>query len=231
MFCPNRWDYLEELSHLDGWAVGHERTALATVRALSSRVGKAYCIAWHVGSEGDLDPGDATVGATYEPSLDEAQEDVFIDAWVNMGAKRTIWNHETWKQFKRTVADIMCHEYIHSHQHRTKKDHRNYKKAPSDATPEERERNYLADPDEIDAYAHNVAAEFFDYWGLSNSRQAMDAWQQSVIPPPVTPSLHLWSYYKSFNDLEHPVMRKLMRRARSYLKEIRLQYLRYQVDG
>lgn len=228
-YCPDRWTYLETLSSLDRWAIGQERTALATVRALNQHVGRTHGIAWHVGSPADLEPGDATVGATYDPSLDESQEEIFIDAWVNMGGMRTRWEHHDWDQFKRTVADVICHEYIHSHQYKTGKDHRS-RKVPAVASAEEKERIYLSDPDEIDAYAHNVAAEMFDYWGLALCKDAMKEWHKSVVPPPATPSIHLWTYANAFgHDLRHPVMKKLMRRAKSYMSEIRLQYLTYQV--
>jgi hypothetical protein len=182
-----------------------------------------------VGSPADLDPGDATVGASYDPSLDEAQEPIYIDAWVNMGDLRTRWNHDTWLTFKRTVADTMCHEHIHSYQHTSNISHK-HPILTHDASAEERERHYLSDPDEIDAYAHNVAAELFDHWGLALCHMAMKKWKQNVVPPPLTPSIHLWTYANAFgNDLSHPVMKKLMKRARLYLDEIRLQYIIYQV--
>lgn len=230
MFCPNRWVFLEEMAQLDTWAISNERTDLATVRALNRIVGRRLGIAWHIGPQGDLSPGDATIGAEYDPAADEVEEPIYVDGYVSIGDRHCVWDHNKWTDFKRMVADTICHEHIHAHQYRKKLVSRlncSYTHIPDS---KERERAYLSDPVEIDAYAHNVAAELYDHYGLQQARAVLSDWKDFPKVAEGSPSMHLWSYIKAFGK-KHQVIDSLNTRAQKYLVEIHRQYVFLQADN
>lgn len=230
MFCPNRWVFLEEMARLDAWAISNERTDLATVRALNRTVGQRLGIAWHVGQPGDLWPGDAIIGAEYDPVADELEDPIYIDGYVSVGEKKCVWDHDKWTQFKRMVADTICHEHIHAHQYRSKLVKDRYYSYGHIADAKKRERVYLSNPIEIDAYAHNVAAELYDSYGLKPARQVLQDWSSFPRNIEGSPSVHLWSYITAFGK-KHRVLDQLTARAQKYLVEIHRQFVFFQADN
>lgn len=82
-------------------------------------------------------------------------------------------HHHNWKIFKFCVSQVCQHESIHQLQWQ-KRDNSTFVQEPIDFrlhpknTDEEEEKNYLADPDEIDAYAHDIAMEIKFYYPDQN---------------------------------------------------------------
>jgi hypothetical protein len=117
------------------------------------------------------------------------------------------------------IADVILHEIIHMRQARKRKFRiNNYSLKTKTKTPKKlAEQIYLADPDEIDAYAFNMACELTDKYGRNmleiknylardqkGSRSKFDTWR---------------SYLKAFDyDIDHHVIRRLKTRSMYYLR-------------
>ena len=221
-YCPDRWKFLGKLSQLDGWAISHTRSTIAIVRQLNQAVGSELGISWHVGSNRELDPGDSAVGALYDPISAELDEQVYIDAWVYVGNNKCTWTADNWRRFKHSVADTICHEHIHATQINDDVPHHH----PSG----EKNKTYLSNPTEIDAYAHNVAAEMYDHWDV-HAESELDDWQRSAgMAPPESPSINLWAYANEFGAND-PVVVDLVNRAKKYLVEIKKQHKTFLADS
>ena len=63
---------------------------------------------------------------------------------------------------------------------------------------------YLADPDEIDAYAHNIAVELKE---CSNPLESL----QNVQTLSTKDSVNLWAYVHAFSP-NHPVIKRLLKK-------------------
>ena len=230
MYCPNRWILLDRLSLLDKWAVGKTRTSLATARAVS-RALQEPSIKWVAGPNHDLDPGDFTVSGFYDPAADENEENVFIECSVSIGAGSTIWNDISWLKFKRNVADVVCHEKLHSHRHRSR-DFAIPKayEAKLSADELEKEKVYLKDPDEIECYAHNIASELLDFYGHIRFARKYD-WQYLIqMPPPDCPSINLWAYGRA-HGRNKKLMNSLMDQVYKFMDEIHHQYQEFLIGN
>lgn len=124
------------------------------------------------------------------------------------------------RRFNRTcnrIADVLLHEIIHMRQARKRK----FKSLPgysstAESSKQRIEQEYLGDPDEVDAYAFNMACELNEKFGgdLSSivsyfdepqrgKRRYYDTWRM---------------YLKAFNwDSDHRVIRRLKKRCIHYL--------------
>jgi len=230
MYCPNRWILLDRLSVLDKWAVGKTRTSLATARAVS-RVLEEPSTKWVAGPNYDLDPGDFTVSGSYDPAADELEEKVYIECSVSIGNSITTWSDISWLKFKRTAADVVCHEQLHSYRHRS----RNFAipksyEAKSSANELEKEKIYLKDPDEIECYAHNIASELLDFYGHIRFARKYDWTYLIQMPPPDCPSIHLWAYGRA-HGRNKKLMASLMSQTYKFMDEIHHQYQNYLIGN
>jgi hypothetical protein len=116
------------------------------------------------------------------------------------------------------IADVVLHEIIHMQQARS----RRFKDIPgfsstAHSTKLREQQEYFGDPDEIDAYAFNMACELDDRFGRDMTRivdylnQDQKGRRRRVYDT--------WcSYLKAFNyDQNHRVIRKIKKRSIYYL--------------
>jgi hypothetical protein len=93
------------------------------------------------------------LGASYDNESDEIEMNIFLDKdSVDFSLKE-----EEWRSFRFKVSQILQHELIHREQYRRKVVDNGY--IFSD------ERTYLSNPDEIDAYSHDIAMEIVYFYG------------------------------------------------------------------
>jgi hypothetical protein len=165
-----------------------------------------------------LDKNDFTIGAEYDPDLDQACKKQFIiNIIINCG-KRTPWEitGDIADRFVLELVETLVHEYQHQHQYRS----RRYKMNKERYTSEHEDpkikydQEYLGDPDEIDAYAANIAARLF----LVNHKlnQPIDDILDEAA------SLDLKTYYTAFGTT-HPVIDTLLIKIKEnikYLKDV-----------
>ena len=72
---------------------------------------------------------------------------------------------------------------------------------------------YLGDYNEVDAYAHNIAAELLD---LPDYRAKLST--PSTIA--TTESVNLWAYMQAFSkDFSHPVLKRLLKKIYKHLNQ------------
>jgi len=203
-----------EYKHISEWIIdliGKQITPRVFARRLTAHLTSRHPVRvkLHV-NETMLDPDDFTIGAEYDPDLDERNKKHFI---INL-----IVNHpkhmpmmitgDFADRFTIEMVEALVHEYQHQHQYRSRKHmlNRGYTSKHKDSKIKENQE-YLGQPDEIDAYAANIAARFYIMRQLNTNG-------------PVE-SLDLLDYYKTFGP-QHPVVKRLLKKIvnnTNYLKE------------
>ena len=125
-------------------------------------------------------------------------------------------NRYRWRRICRNIADTVMHEIIHLRQYRARK----FKTIPGFQSTaylarQRREQEYLGHPDEIGAYAFNIACELHDQFG-GNIRRAQAYLNQDRGGRKKRSSLG--AYLRNFDhDHQHPVIRRLKRKISHYL--------------
>jgi hypothetical protein len=74
---------------------------------------------------------------------------------------------------------------------------------------------YLGDPDEIDAYALSISIELIRNLGRTRSIQYLHRASQlaKIRPKGLYASPNLFAYFKTFGTVQHPVIRKLIKKV------------------
>ena len=194
-----------EYTHISEWAstlVNLQLTPKSLARRLSTHLNTRHPVRVKLHyTDTQLDFDDFTVGAEYDPELDESGKKQFI---INL-----IFNHPEdqplliTQDFASTLAidlvEALVHEYQHQHQYRSRRylANRGYTSQHKDVKIKE-DQEYLGQPDEIDAYAVNIAVRFYILKDKLNSSK------------PVV-SLDLKQYYMIFGP-NHPVIKRLLKK-------------------
>jgi len=164
------------------------------------RVSVLHAQAWEV------EPTELNLNAFYDPERDEKQKpSIELILVTNPNDTHLILDQELWDLFVNRLADSLAHELIHMYQARS----RNFLYVEHQAR-----RNiqiddnlvYLSDPDEIDAYAYNIATEL---------REHPNPLSKLINPAAVSvnDSINLWAYIQAFSkDLKNPVVKKLLKK-------------------
>ena len=102
--------------------------------------------------------GDYSVSGIYD--MDEDVKYIVLNFSKN--CKTFNLRPETWRDFKFSISQVCQHESIHQHQWQFR-DASDFEKESLDFRnidgPVDEDQEYLSDPDEIDAYAHDIAME------------------------------------------------------------------------
>jgi hypothetical protein len=156
-----------------------------------------------------LDPGDFTIGAEYDPDLDENKKKQFIIRLIVNHPKHMpmLITGDFADRFTIEIVEALVHEYQHQHQYRSRKHmlNRGYTSKHKDIKIRA-DQEYLGSPDEIDAYAANIAARFYIIEQLNTNE-------------PVE-SLDLLGYHTAFGQ-HHPVVKRLMKKIVKNLINLR----------
>jgi hypothetical protein len=106
------------------------------------------------------------------------------------------------------IYDAVVHELRHQYQGRR----RNYL---SLTEPSDDAVYYLSDPDEIDAYALSIAIELIRNLGRTRSIQYLHRASRlaNIRPRGLYASPNLFAYFDTFGNVEHPVIRKLIKKV------------------
>jgi hypothetical protein len=204
-----------EYKHISEWIgtlIDLKLTPRQFARQLSTHLNKYYPVkvkVYHTDSQ--LDPGDFTIAAEYDPSLDENDQlHFFIDLIINHPnhIPMTI-THDFADRFIIEMVESMVHEHQHQHQYRSRGHitNRCYTSHHMDSKIR-KDQEYLGKPDEIDAFAANIAARFFLLEDKLNTIKPIE-------------SLDLKQYYLIFGP-QHKVVKRLLKKIvvnTYYLKE------------
>ena len=158
------------------------------------------------------------VGGVYHTEHDmNRQKSIEVCFAYNLSDKTLCFTARRFNRLCERIADVILHEVIHMRQARK----RRFKALPgysstAESTKKRVEQEYLGDPDEIDAYAFNMACELKDKFGGNMTRivnylneeqrgrrRTYDTWR---------------TYLKAFDyDHNHRVVKKIKKRSIYYL--------------
>jgi hypothetical protein len=163
-----------------------------------------------------LDSEEFYVNAYYDPE-DDYEGDIPIEVVVHHNFdKDTVWDQKHATEFLVQIFDAVVHEYKHQRQS-IKRNYRTY--VEHTRSPY---NQYLADPDEVDAYAISIAIELcrnigkyraLKYMGKISSLSRLKFNGKLVSPC-------LASYFGSFGNLPNPVLKRLIKKIYIRLQKI-----------
>ena len=165
------------------------------------RVSVLHAQAWEV------DPTELNINAFYDPERDEQQKpSIELILVTNPNDSHLILDDDLWNLFVNRLADSLAHELIHMFQARSRNflfvEHRQHRTIALDEN-----LVYLSDPDEIDAYAYNIATEL---------REHPNPLSKLINPAAVSvnDSINLWAYIQAFSkDIKNPVVKRLLKKV------------------
>jgi len=161
----------------------------------------------------DVDIGDVNVNAYYDPDLDERKKiSIELVLVTNPNEKYITLDKLGWTALCNSIADSLAHELIHMYQSRVREfeDVSIRQAAAFGEVPDAQE--YLGNPDEIDAYAYNIAEELLEHKDPLSKLN-------SIKNIKANDSINLWAYIHAFDqNTEHPVIKKLLKKIYKNLK-------------
>ena len=165
------------------------------------RVSVLHAQAWEV------ELTELNINAFYDPERDERQKpSIELILVTNPNDTHLILDKELWNLFLNRLADSLAHELIHMRQARS----RDFLFVENQARRHiQMDENlvYLSDPDEIEAYAHNIATELQEH---PNPLSKI----HNPVAVSVNDSINLWAYVQAFSkDITHPVVKKLLKKV------------------
>lgn len=155
----------------------------------------------------DVGEDDVLFGGWFDSDADQDGDipSIQIDMFVNWEGEEI--SNETWEKRKPMLIDTIKHELRHRYQYEQR-----------DYIPQRLAESYLSNPDEIDAYAVNIADELYREYGntakinfknLNETALARNAYGELVSPS-------LYGYWREYFN-GGPVMKKLVRKVSKHL--------------
>ncbi len=198
--------------------VGQKLTIEEIHKILSSQVKKLLPVKTKMLRSAEQEHGIIYIGGCYYGDEDQYNHTRFIEIVFSY----FIWDEfltVTQHRFKRicsVFADTVLHEIIHMRQYRTRnwKDIDGYN-STAHLIKQRKNQNYYGHPDEIGAYAFNIACELYDRFGTN--WQAAKRYLDSDCVLRHKGSNYI-RYYKTFDgNHSHPVIKKLKKKVIYYL--------------
>jgi len=208
-----------EYQHISEWAyhlVGRKITPRNLVKTLGKHLNRHHPVRvkLYPGAKGALDPGEFTIGAEYDPGLDEIKKKQFIIDFIFNHPKTTpiLFTEQMADKITIDLVETLIHEYEHQRQYRNRRYrmHRNNYTSNHKDPKVKADQEYLGDPDEIDAYAQNIAA-----------RHYIMKYKLNITSARQLNSPDLKQYYKAFGK-DHEVTKLLLKKVKEnirYFKE------------
>ena len=169
------------------------------------RVSVLHAQAWEV------ELTELNINASYDPEKDEVgKPSIELILVTNPNDRHLILDDALWTLFVNRLADSLAHELIHMRQARAKDFIFFEPRAYCDPELDEN-LIYLSDPDEIDAYAFNIATEL---------REHLDPLSKLQNPAAVSvnDSINLWAYMQAFSkDMKSPPIKRLLKKVYKHL--------------
>jgi hypothetical protein len=168
-----------------------------------------------------VDQGSMNIGAHYDPDKDEEGHlPIHIDLFFsNEDTNQLTWTRQGRKFFLYNLQDVMKHELLHMKQHRQ----RDFHPGKNGYDNRSMEYEYMSRPDEIEAYAMNIADELTRHVGNEGAfellRMAKKTAQfKTKIGHFLSPNL--LAYFALFKyDASNPVIKRLLKKIYIYLKQ------------
>ena len=161
------------------------------------------------------------VNAFYDADDDKHNETPIEVLVYHNFDKNEIWDQKQTSDLLVQIFDAVVHEYRHQRQSRSRK-YLTFSEHPQ--TPY---REYLLDPDELDAYALSIAIELCRNLGKFRALRYMQRLSYlskfKIQNKFVSPNLN--AYVQHFGGVEHPVIKRLSKKVYVRLKKIDTDYV------
>ena len=161
------------------------------------------------------------VNAYYDAEDDQNNETPIEVVVHHNFDKQSLWDQKQTTDLLIQIFDATVHEYKHQRQSKKRKHivYSNHDKSPYDA--------YLADPDEIDAYAISIAIELCRNLGKYRTLRYLPKFQtlgrlkfnEKYVSP------QLAAYFGQFDNLNHPVLRILAKKVYVRLMKVDTDFI------
>lgn len=185
------------------------------VRRLSRHLNKTHPIRVKlITNVENLEVDDFSIGAEYDPELDQQhKKQIIINLFINHH-KTIPWHisDEVATRFALELTEALVHEYQHQHQYRSRR-YRMHKEqfiSEHHDVSIKNEQEYLGNPDEIDAYAANIAARS---WILH-----LESATDGVVN--ICDSLDLETYIRVFGS-DHTVVKMLVDKIHENIQDLK----------
>jgi hypothetical protein len=198
--------------------VGKELTIDQIHRILSTQAKKYLPIKTKMIKTAEQEHGIIYIGGCYYGDDDKNKSPRFVEICFSY----FVWDHVLkitdyrWKRICKVFADTVLHEIIHIKQYRSRrwKDIPGYK-STAHSGQQRKNQNYYGHPDEIGAYAFNIACELYDRFG--SNHQAIKRYLDSNRVLKHKSSSYL-RYFRTFDyNHNHAVIKKLKKKVIHYL--------------
>jgi len=212
VIVPTRKEILEILKDLEPKIVDQFYTIDELIQEYGQFIGSRFNVDVKHAEATQVDHNDIDVNGFYDGGLDEGEETpIEIFLVTNPLQDIMIIDKEQFLLIGRRIADTLSHEVIHMRQYRARNflevETVQYKEME---TEEEENRWYLSSPDEINAYAYNIANELLEQNDLQTVKEIL----VKVKDVKIQDSMNLWAYVTTFEkDVNHPVMKRLIKRV------------------
>ena len=209
---PTRKEILEIMDEIQPFIVNQFMSVDELIQDLGVFLGKRFNIDVKHAEAAQVDQNDIDLNGFYDGGLDEAG-DIPIEIYLVTNPMQDVMliDAEQFNIISRRIADTLSHEVIHMHQYRAR-DFLEVEKIEYTEFEDEEEENrwYLSSPDEINAYAYNIANELLD---KHNYPQVLEKLNK-VKDISIEDSINLWAYVQAFSkDVNHPVLKRLIKKV------------------
>lgn len=209
---PTRKEVLEILDEIKPFIVNQFMAVDEFIQDLGVFLGKRFNIDVKHAEATQVDQNDLDLNGFYDGGLDEAG-DIPIEIYLvtNPMQDVIIIDEEQFDIIARRIADTLSHEVIHMQQYRAR-DFLEVEKIEYTEFEDEEEENrwYLSSPDEINAYAYNIANELLDKHQYPQVIEKLN----KVKDISINDSVNLWAYVQAFSkDVNHPVLKRLIKKV------------------
>lgn len=215
---PTRSDVLPILEELREVLVNKFMEPDEFVEILGMFIGTRFNVNVKHAESAQVDHNDVDFNAYYDGGLDEADE-VPIEIYMitNPVQEIMVVDNPTFDSIIRRISDSLAHECIHMQQYRSRDFLEVSPYAPDELTEEEETQFYLSDPDEINAYAHNIANELLEHGDFEVCKQKLNNIKNITLKD----SINLWAYVTTFSrDTNHPVIKRLLKKVYQNLSDL-----------
>ncbi len=223
---PTRKEILEILAEIKPFIVNQFRPVDELIQDLGVFLGSRFNIDVKHAEAAQVDQNDIDLNGFYDGGLDEAG-DIPIEIYLVTNPLQDVLviDSEQFDIIARRVADTLSHEVIHMQQNRARDflEIEKWDLSPvydeEDDEYDEAEENrwYLSSPDEINAYAYNIANELLDRHSYPQVIEKLN----KVKDISIEDSINLWAYVHAFSkDINHPVIKRLIKKVYKSLSHL-----------
>jgi hypothetical protein len=221
VIIPTRKEVLDILEDIKPRIVNQFLSVDELVQDLGVFIGQRFNIDVKHAEASQVDQNDIELNGYYDGGLDEVG-DTAIEVYLITNPMQDVMiiDAEQFDIIARKIADTLSHEVIHMSQFRARdflEVERIEYSGDLEEDEEEDERWYLSSPDEINAYAYNIANELLEKNDLPVVLQKLNRLKDISIED----SLNLWAYVNAFEkNTNHPVLKRLIKKVYKSLLDL-----------